>query len=221
MWASQEFPCSLAAAILKGPTLPEQDTARSGRMVKFDQHRPAEPGPANPPASYVETEVDPGPAWGRSGSLPAPAAIYKGSKTAGASVENWGRKTAHQAKSTSGIKLLGDYPHQEKRPLWSSPMSQGCHATHSRHTPSSDTILHLLQQYSLWGRSLPTSQLLQAALRGPLKAHVVAAYSDSLQEASAVICVLADSTISAKAVFLTKATASHTFPINKETTKTK
>ena len=65
--------------------MPKQDIARSGRMVKFDQCRPAEPGPANPLASYVEAGVDPGPSRGHLVSPLAPSAIYKGAKTAGAS----------------------------------------------------------------------------------------------------------------------------------------
>ena len=113
------------------------------------------------------------------GVIPAHSAVYKGAKKASNSVEIRGQKTAPQAQASPGTNLHGDYPHQEKMPCWSSPMSQGCHPTHSHHTPALGTILclHLRLCFSQ-GRSLPILQLLLTALLGPHKTCVAAASSD-------------------------------------------
>ena len=74
-----EFSSSPMAAILENTTLPEGDAAWSGRhqpgadqVTQLYQRGPADAGPPNLSASYVNVGMDPSHSLGCSGSPPPP-----------------------------------------------------------------------------------------------------------------------------------------------------
>ena len=148
-----------------------QPSARWGYVIKLYKHGPADAGPSNSFASYVNARMDPGPSLGHWSHplLPQPCIRRYGQHQDQFHTE--GRSLLYQLKASQGPTLQGDDPLQETTPPRISLTSLGCRSTYYRHTPVLvNTLLYLLLLFSSASRSLSTTQFL-ATLHGPFESR--------------------------------------------------